>query len=382
MKANPSSLSQNAQLLLRKAYEGLHAERLIDYHVHIMGTDTQRWGNYVKEQFRHWSNPFHRILFLLFQHAFGVKNIQKAEEEALARLIELAQEAQGTYCLLAFDQRYEDTENTPFFVSNRFVSESARQHPTLFRPVASIHPYRKDALDELDRWADMGVRMIKWLPNVMGINPLDSRCIPYYRKMRERKLILLTHAGHESILPFVLDQELGNPLLMRSALDQGVRVIMAHSATLGASSDLDHPNRQRLKNFDLFLRLIETADYKDILFGDMSAVTQINRMGYLHRLLEETQQGGRLAGRLVNGSDYPIPCCTWAISTKALQVLGYLTSEERKGLNELFRWNPLLFDFVLKRTVRHPKTHLSLPKDIFVRNLFSTKLSQGEPSSP
>lgn len=363
-------LSQHAQFLLRKAYEDVKAEALIDYHVHLMGTDKETWGNYVNQEFQSWTNPISHILFLLLQNALGVKDIRKAEEEAVSQLIKLAQEAKGSYCLLAFDERYEETSRTPFFVSNRFVCEVARQHPSLFRPVASIHPYRQDALDALDRWADLGVRMIKWLPNVMGINPLDSRCMPYYRKMKERGLLLLTHAGHESLLPLVLDQELGNPLLLRGALEQGVKVIMAHSATLGTGIDLDHPSKKRCHNFHLFLRLIEEPAYKNLLFGDMAAVTQINRIRCLHRLIQESQPGGRLAGRLVNGSDYPIPCCTWAISTAALQFLGYLTSEERKALNELFHWNPLLFDFVLKRTVRHPKTRLPFPQDIFVRNLF------------
>ena len=204
----------------------------------------------------------------------------------------------------------------------------------------------------------------------MGINLKDPRCLRFYKKMHELNLTLLTHAGGEALFPIVIDQEMGNPLLVRHALDQGVQVIMAHSATLGTSFDTDHPLRTRRKNFDLFLRLMKEARYKNLLFGDIAAVTLIERMRYLEALLTESQKGGLLDGRLINGSDYPVSCIPWAISLRALQFLGFITSKERKGLRQLFRWNPLLFDFVLKRTIRHPKTGVSFPKDLFIRHLF------------
>jgi len=373
MKEQTRPLSTETLLLIQKAYEGLNPDKLIDYHVHLIGTEREKTGNFVHPNFLSWKHPFLHGLFLLFKKAFHVRDVHKAEEESLERLLQLAKQVGGSYYLLAFDRTYENSEKTHFFVSNEFIYNCARQNSPLLLPTASIHPYRLDALDELDRWAGLGVKIIKWLPNVMGINPSDPRCIPYYKKMHDLGLILLTHAGHESLLPLVLNQELGNPLLLRKALDQGVRVIMAHSATLGSSSDLDHPSKMRRKNFDLFLRMIKEPQYQSSLFGDIAAVTILNRMGYLDRLIEESQRGGALEDRLVNGSDYPLPCIPWAISTKALQLLGYVTSEERKSLNELFRWNPLLFDFVLKCTLKHTKTQAPFPKRIFMKNLFEAK---------
>ncbi len=36
--------------------------------------------------------------------------------------------------------------------------------------------------------------------------------------------------------------------------------------------------------------------------------------------------------------------------------MGYITSKEREHLNEIYEFNPLLFDLALKRTLKHPKT--------------------------
>ena len=40
------------------------------------------------------------------------------------------------------------------------------------------------------------------------------------------------------------------------------------------------------------------------------------------------------------------------VRTGLLVDMGYLDSEERPLINELFAWNPLAFDFVLKRRLR------------------------------
>jgi hypothetical protein len=40
----------------------------------------------------------------------------------------------------------------------------------MFLPCVSVHPYRKDALEELEKYAAQGVHLVKWLPNSMGYN--------------------------------------------------------------------------------------------------------------------------------------------------------------------------------------------------------------------
>ena len=42
------------------------------------------------------------------------------------------------------------------------------------------------------------------------------------------------------------------------------------------------------------------------------------------------------------------------IRTGAFARAGYISVEERRALNEIYEYNPLLFDFVLKRTLHLP----------------------------
>ena len=207
--------------------------------------------------------------------------------------------------------------------------------------------------------------MVKWLPNAMGIDPADELCDPFFRKMKELDLVLLSHGGEEKAVQAKEDQRFGNPLLLRRALDHGVRVIIAHCAGLGDNEDLDDPKRQSVPNFDLFLRLMSERRYEGLLFADISAMTQYNRIG---GPLTTILQREDLHDRLVNGSDYPLPAVNLLIRTGALVQQGYITKEERACLNEIYDYNPLLFDLVLKRTIKLPGTERRLPAKVFMRN--------------
>ena len=166
-----------------------------------------------------------------------------------------------------------------------------------------------------------------------------------------------------NLLIFHQNQKLGNPLLLRKPLDYGIKVIVAHCAGLGDNEDLDSSDKKRVPNFDLFMRLMEEKKYEGILFADISAMTQYNRSGRpLNTILKRTD----LHHRLVNGSDYPLPAINILIRTKTLVEYGYITKEERIYLNEIYDYNPLLFDFVLKRTLKLPNTNQRLPASIFI----------------
>ncbi len=42
-----------------------------------------------------------------------------------------------------------------------------------------------------------------------------------------------------------------------------------------------------------------------------------------------------------------------------------LTPEEREWLNEIYDYNPLLFDYAVKRTIRHPESGNRFPASVF-----------------
>ena len=92
---------------------------------------------------------------------------------------------------------------------------------------------------------------------------------------------------------------------------------------------------------------------------------QFNRMPGPFATLLKRQD---LHPRIVNGSDYPLPAINALIHTRSMTRAGFITDEERAQLNEIYDYNPLLFDFVLKRTLRHPETKQKLAPSVFMGN--------------
>ena len=110
---------------------------------------------------------------------------------------------------------------------------------------------------------------------------------------------------------------------------------------------------------------MDESKYVGLLFGEISAMLQFNRMPFPFTTILKRQD---LHLRLVNGSDYPLPAVNALIWTRSLARNGFITAEERRSLNEIYDYNPLLFDFVLKRTMRHPETGQKLAASIFMAN--------------
>src|SRR6266550_2921333 len=358
--------------LIKRSFDDIDPARLLDYHTHVAGLGKGGSGAFVNPKMLAWRHPFHRLKFNVYLSAGAVTDVEAADRQIVLRLASLIShiEDHGKHRLLAFDKNYnrDGTPNlakTEFYVPNDYVFTLAEKHPDYFEPAISVNPYRPDALAELERGAKRVARMVKWLPNAMGINPADEQCDPFYQKMRELDLVLLSHGGEEKAVEAEEDQKLGNPLLLRRPLDHGVKVIIAHCAGLGDNEDLDDPQRKRWPNFDLFLRLMDEKRYEGLLFADISAMTQYNRAG---RALTTILQREDLHERLVNGSDYPLPAINVVIRTGALVKQGYITREERACLNEIYDYNPLLFDFTLKRTIKLPGTERRLPASIFMAN--------------
>lgn len=358
--------------LIQRSFEDIDPARLLDYHTHVAGLGTNDSGAFVNPKMLSWRHPLHRLKFKVYLSAGAVTDTSKADEQIVSRLANLIKHiaAHGKHRLLAFDKNYHpdgmpNLAKTEFYVPNDYVFSIAEEYPDCFAPVISVHPYRIDALVELERGAKRGARMVKWLPNAMGIDPADELCDPFYQKMKDLGLVLLSHGGEEKAVEAEEDQRLGNPLRLRRPLEHGVKVIVAHCAGLGDNEDLDDPQRRRLANFDLFLRLMNEKSYEGLLFADISAMTQYNRAGHPLKTILQRED---LHERLVNGSDYPLPAINVLIRTSTLCKQGYITADERLWLNEIYDYNPLLFDFVLKRTLKLPGTDRRLPARIFLAN--------------
>lgn len=364
--------SPGAKALVAKAFEGIDAQQLLDYHTHIVGLGTGNNGTYVNPEMRSWRHPVKRLKFNIYVSAAGIRDVANADEEYVGRLVRLirSMEKHGKYRILAFDRYYnpDGTMNpakTEFYVPNEYVFKLCREYPDVFLPVISVNPYRKDALLELEKWAGKGAKYVKWLPNAMGLNPADPRIDPFYAAMKSHDMILLTHTGEEQAVEAEADQQWGNPLLLRKPLSHGIRVIMAHCASLGECVDLDSPNLEKIPCFSLFLRLMDEKQYEGLLFGEISAQFQFNRLSVpISTILKRRD----MHHRLVNGSDYPMPGVNILLRTRDLVKEGFINPEERSLLNEIYDYNPLLFDFVLKRTVHLPNSDRKLSDSIFASN--------------
>ncbi len=359
--------SMETKDFLKEIFTDIDPSKLRDYHSHIIGTVKN--GNFVNPEMQTWLHPIKHIKFIAYKMCSRIKTMENGDEEFVTHFKKLINniDKNAKFHILAFDKFYEkdggaNLAKSGFHVSNEHVYQLSQKNPNIFVPVVSIHPYRKDALEKLDYWANKGVRYIKWLPNAMGFDPSDKDIIPFYKQVAKNKMIILSHTGFEAAVDGADYQEYGNPLRLRTALDCGAKIIMAHCASYGKAIDLDSKDKKKIETFDLFLRMMDNPKYKDLLFADISAITLANRDP---RILETLLSRKDLHPRLVNGSDYPLPSINPLIQTRRLLNDGFITKKDRIILNEIFESNPLLFDYAVKRALKHPKTKEEFSPIIF-----------------
>ncbi len=137
---------------------------------------------------------------MIYVAAAGIEPSESIGPDHFERLVDLIRghTVHGQFLLLAIDKHYSpegtvDERRTSQYVPNERVAELARREPDLFVPVISVHPYRVDALDALERWAGEGCRHVKWIPAAMGIDLSDPRVEPFYRKMHELETSRIHH---------------------------------------------------------------------------------------------------------------------------------------------------------------------------------------------
>jgi hypothetical protein len=266
---------------------------IVDIHCHTAGIGAGGSGCFVSPALRSsWRFP-------LYLNSFGVTETELQSEGDGIVIRRLSETLAGSHrvskaVILAMDSVVDDdgepdTGRTEFFIPNEFVALEVSRYSNLLYG-ASVNPLRRDALDRLDRAAAEGAVLIKWLPAIQEIDPADKRHIPFYRRLAELDLPLLTHTGEESSFTRTRN-ELGDPERLRLPLAEGVTVIAAHAASNGRNAGQ--------RNHDRFIRLC--AEFPN-LYADISAMTQLNRLGHLPRLLCH----GELHERLLYGTDMPL----------------------------------------------------------------------------
>ena len=212
-----------------------------------------------------------------------------------------------------------DVANTHLWVSNDHVMRLAAGHPRVLFG-CSVHPYRTDALAELERCVSGGAVLMKWLPITQDFSPADRRCYPLYEAMAHHKLPLLCHTGFEHSLP-MLSPLYADPRLLEPALRMGVTVIAAHCGTRDVPVvETDH--------VPTFIRM--TREFER-LYGDTAAMNQTQRSYAYRPLLRDPIA----RARLVHGSDWPLPIMppvTQLGPRRSLSTLAYRNTLDRDML--------------------------------------------------
>jgi len=262
---------------------------IIDCHVHISAL--------LESHGRMSRRLLDSLPFRFMRWRFGIDGEDERTEQALeAKLAEtIAQTPElDAAVILAFDAVYDvngnfDDANTHLYVTNDYVIDVVGRNPKMLFG-ASIHPYRKDALKELEKCVVAGAALMKWLPITQGMNPADHRCIPFYEAMAHHKLPLLCHTGGERSLPRV-DDSLADPRLLTEALKRGVTVIGAHCGTRSVPAERDFVAE--------FVRMAEEFEH---FYGDTAALNLPTRWHAYDSILDNP----RVRNKLVHGSDWPI----------------------------------------------------------------------------
>lgn len=357
---------------LRQVWDGLDPAQVWDCHVHLAGLGDGGSGIEIGPQL---SSPLHPLNYaqrLFYMNAGCAHDAPgKVDQAYVARLLNLCDVMPAGFKVMLFAfERFHDGKGEPhpehsaFYVPNAWAAKLAGDFPACFEWVASLHPYRPDAVEHLKTAVAGGARAVKWLPAAMGMDPADARCDAFCRALAESGTPLIVHCGEEKAVKGSDTQAYGNPLRLRRALDAGVKVVVAHCASLG--SDLDDDSQAR-PSFDLFLKLMAEPRAKGLLHGDISAITQRNRQPAIIRTLLER---GDLHERLLHGSDYPLPGVLPLTSPAALSKAGLLPAGAVNDLEILRQHNPLLFDFSLKRLLNW-QGHSFSPAVFHTRRLFA-----------
>lgn len=319
----------------------------IDCHIHLVGTGSGGSGC--------WYRPrgLTRIGEPILARAVGLttRDLRGPDFDRLylERMLSLVRESESIDRGLLLAQELPHREdgsplpdNASFYVPNSYVLETARSHPE-FLPAISIHPARKDALDELEQCLAEGAAALKCLPNVQAIDWNNRRYTKFLERMAEASLPLLAHTGSERTMP-VLDARLASPRVLTRALEIGVTCIAAHAGTGMMLLDPDY--------FGEFADML--AKFPN-LYGDNSALAGLSfrlRPSALQRLVSPEMQA-----RIIHGSDLPVPSSgwlTWAFGMLPWQHL----SESRKIANPIER------DAVLKRLLGFGEESFTLASKI------------------
>ena len=312
-----------------------------DVHMHLVGSGCHSSGCWLHPKLRN------RYTIKALQWMQGISNKQldhDLDDFWALRLSKLVLESPLSYgVILGFDGCYQhgqlDKKKSQLIVPDDWVFKVCKNFPNLL-PGPSINPHSHNALERLDMCIEKGAVLIKWLPSVQLIHPEDPKHLAFYKKLAQAKLPLLVHCGGERTFKS-LDPKLNHLSLLSKALEQGVTVICAHSATpvIGSGEEDQIP---------LLVTLLKR--YAN-LWVDNSGLCNPGRFLNLPKLT----QFPIILERTLYGSDWPVP----SNSFYYLRSLGF-----KKVWEMELEKNLIARDLRLKLTFGYPQEIVSRAQNI------------------
>jgi len=274
----------------------------IDGHVHLVGNGLTGSGCWLR------MSGWHRMMGGMMAKMVGMPvsfTHETFDHVYVERLVSMIQRSSLDHALLlaqdeVFNEDGSKRDFGSFHVPNDYLFSICEKHPEFF-PAASIHPARRDAIEELDRCLDRGARALKLLPNCHNVNCSLPQYDTFWEKMAAAGLPLLAHTGGEMTVP-VANKLYQNPEYLRRPLEIGVKVIAAHVASRSSWFDPDY--------FDLLVGMM--AEFPQ-LHADTSALNTPFRSAALQKVINH-----HLQDRFLHGSDYPVPIGTWYAKLRGL----------------------------------------------------------------
>lgn len=151
----PPALARHA--LMARVWQGIDPARLWDCHVHLLGNGGSGSGAWINPRMDSFWHPIERLQKAFYLNAACVAD-EAGMDNALVQRLLMQHKAFPTgskLMLLAFDWHHDThgrrvQDLSPFHTPNEYAQRVARAYPDRFEWIASVHPYREDAVSALE----------------------------------------------------------------------------------------------------------------------------------------------------------------------------------------------------------------------------------------
>lgn len=175
---------------------------------------------------------------------------------------------------------------------NNTAAKITSEYKNFLFPFGSVHFEAENALDELDRIKELGLKGVKLHPDYQGFMIDDSRLFPIYDRCAELSLPIVFHAGYDCYSPDLIHAP---PTLSVKVLKKfpRLKMVLAHFGGLNQWNEVE----AELIGKDVWLDTAMCATYGDL--------TQIKKLILKHD-----------SSRILFGSD-----CPWENPRNSLEFI-------------------------------------------------------------